>query len=103
MTKNVGSIDRIIRAVLGIALIAWALTGTGLPPRCLGEINGIFKAYCTRVGNGPFPTELEDATGERMRERGAEYGTTTGRPRRWAGEMSSPFPPTRSTASGATS
>ncbi len=49
---------------------------------CSGRSIGIMKAYATRVGSGPFPSELEDATGERMRDRGAEYGTTTGRPRR---------------------
>ncbi|PIE76605.1 adenylosuccinate synthase [bacterium DOLJORAL78_65_58] len=53
-----------------------------LPPRCLGEINGIFKAYCTRVGNGPFPTELMGDMGEALREAGGEYGATTGRARR---------------------
>ncbi len=59
-----------------------ACTGTGLPPTAFDRIIGIFKAYCTRVGNGPFPTELDDATGRRLRERGGEFGTTTGRPRR---------------------
>jgi adenylosuccinate synthase len=48
----------------------------------LGPVIGVVKAYVTRVGGGPFPTELDDATGEKIRERGAEYGTTTGRPRR---------------------
>nr|MEE4268405.1 adenylosuccinate synthase [Candidatus Krumholzibacteria bacterium] len=62
--------------------IGGALTGTGLPPRCLGEINGIFKAYCTRVGNGPFPSELLGEQGEALREAGGEYGATTGRARR---------------------
>ena len=62
--------------------IGGALTGTGLPPRSLGEINGIFKAYCTRVGNGPFPTELLGEEGEVLRESGGEYGATTGRARR---------------------
>ena len=62
--------------------IGGALTGSGLPPRCLGEINGIFKAYATRVGNGPFPTELLGAEGDALREAGGEYGATTGRPRR---------------------
>jgi adenylosuccinate synthase len=51
-------------------------------PRDIDEIWGIAKAYATRVGAGPFPTELDDETGERLRERGGEVGTTTGRPRR---------------------
>jgi adenylosuccinate synthase len=59
-----------------------ALTGTGLPPRTLGEILGVFKAYCTRVGNGPFPSELLAEDGETLRTLGNEYGATTGRPRR---------------------
>ena len=57
-------------------------TGCGLGPKRLEYILGVAKAYCTRVGAGPFPTELRDALGDRIRERGAEYGTTTGRPRR---------------------
>lgn len=61
---------------------AGACTGLGLAPNKLGEVFGIFKAYCTRVGSGPFPTELEDETGERMRKIGFEFGATTGRPRR---------------------
>jgi adenylosuccinate synthase len=56
--------------------------GTGVPGRCIDAVYGIMKAYSTRVGAGPFPTELLDATGDRIRERGREYGTTTGRPRR---------------------
>lgn len=56
--------------------------GTGLPGRTVDTVIGIMKAYSTRVGAGPFPSELEDAVGERIRERGHEYGTTTGRPRR---------------------
>mgnify|MGYP002402136199 CR=1 FL=1 len=56
--------------------------GTGVPPRAIGRIIGVMKAYSTRVGGGPFPTELKDDTGNRIRERGREYGTTTGRPRR---------------------
>jgi adenylosuccinate synthase len=59
-----------------------ACTGLGLPPTAISEVIGIAKAYCTRVGNGPFPTELEDETGEKLRRLGAEYGATTGRPRR---------------------
>lgn len=61
---------------------AGACTGLGLPPSTIGEVFGIFKAYCTRVGSGPFPTELHDDTGERMRQEGREFGSTTGRPRR---------------------
>ena len=56
--------------------------GTGVPGRGVGRVVGVMKAYCTRVGAGPFPTELEDAVGDRIRERGQEFGTTTGRPRR---------------------
>ncbi len=58
--------------------------GTGLPPKYFSEANfwAVSKAYTTRVGEGPFPTELKDATGELLRERGGEYGATTGRPRR---------------------
>jgi adenylosuccinate synthase len=56
--------------------------GTGVPPKKIGKILGVAKAYCTRVGEGPFPTELNDALGEKLREIGAEYGATTGRPRR---------------------
>ncbi len=56
--------------------------GTGLPARAVNTTLGIVKAYSTRVGGGPFPTELENAMGEKIRERGHEYGTTTGRPRR---------------------
>jgi adenylosuccinate synthase len=57
-------------------------TGTGVSPRDIHEIVGISKAYVTRVGSGPFPTELEDETGERLRAAGNEFGATTGRPRR---------------------
>jgi adenylosuccinate synthase len=56
--------------------------GTGLPGRAVDSTIGIVKAYSTRVGSGPFPTELNNTTGEKIRERGHEYGTTTGRPRR---------------------
>ena len=59
-----------------------ACTGTGLPPTSITHAMGIMKAYCTRVGNGPFPTELEDAVGEEIRKIGHEFGATTGRPRR---------------------
>ena len=59
-----------------------ASTGTGFPPRWLDKTLGVFKAYGTRVGEGPFPTELFDATAERIRKTGNEYGATTGRPRR---------------------
>ena len=56
--------------------------GAGVPPRWIQRVIGVCKAYSTRVGGGPFPTELTDATGDRIRELGREYGTTTGRPRR---------------------
>lgn len=56
--------------------------GVGVPPSAVKSYVGVIKAYSTRVGSGPFPTELKDATGDRIRERGHEYGTTTGRPRR---------------------
>ena len=59
-----------------------ACTGLGISANKIGEVFGIFKAYCTRVGSGPFPTELFDETGELMRKNGAEFGATTGRPRR---------------------
>ena len=64
------------------ATVGGAVSGTGLPPRCLGEIVGIFKAYCTRVGNGPFPSELLAEEGEELRRLGGEFGATTGRARR---------------------
>lgn len=59
-----------------------ACTGLGIPPTTVDSIIGVVKAYSTRVGNGPFPTELNDETGNRLREFGGEYGATTGRPRR---------------------
>ena len=59
-----------------------ACTGSGIPPMRLSQVIGIVKAYTTRVGEGPFPTELHDDAGEHLRKVGAEYGTTTGRPRR---------------------
>jgi adenylosuccinate synthase len=61
---------------------AGACTGLGVPPGKIGEVYGIFKAYCTRVGSGPFPTELDDQTGKDLRKKGKEFGATTGRPRR---------------------
>ena len=61
---------------------AGACTGLGVAPSRIGEVLGIFKAYCTRVGSGPFPTELENETGEKIRQIGREFGATTGRPRR---------------------
>jgi adenylosuccinate synthase len=63
-----------------------ACTGLGIGPNTISEVVGIVKAYTTRVGSGPFPTEQENALGEQLRERGKEYGATTGRPRRcgWA-------------------
>lgn len=63
-------------------ICAGACTGLGLAPSKIGEVYGIFKAYCTRVGSGPFPTELNDETGQALRDKGNEYGSTTGRPRR---------------------
>jgi len=63
-------------------ITAGACTGLGVAPNQIGEVYGIFKAYCTRVGSGPFPSELEDEIGERMRKAGHEFGATTGRPRR---------------------
>ena len=59
-----------------------ACIGLGIAPSRVGRVWGIFKAYCTRVGSGPFPTELFDETGERLRQGGAEFGAVTGRPRR---------------------
>jgi adenylosuccinate synthase len=59
-----------------------ACTGSGIPPTAVDRVIGIVKAYATRVGEGPFPTELLDADGDRLRQSGSEFGTTTGRPRR---------------------
>jgi len=61
---------------------AGAAIGLGIAPSLIGHVFGIFKAYCTRVGSGPFPTELMDDLGEKLRAEGHEYGATTGRPRR---------------------
>ena len=61
---------------------AGACTGLGIAPNKIGEVIGIFKAYCTRVGGGPFPTELENETGEELRKIGNEFGAVSGRPRR---------------------
>jgi adenylosuccinate synthase len=63
-------------------ICAGACTGLGLPPGRIGNVFGIFKAYCTRVGSGPFPTELNDETGEFIRKCGNEFGSVTKRPRR---------------------
>jgi adenylosuccinate synthase len=63
-------------------ICAGVCTGLGVAPGKIGEVFGIFKAYCTRVGSGPFPTELFDETGQKMRDIGHEYGSVTGRPRR---------------------
>lgn len=63
-------------------ICAGACSGLGVPPGSIGEVYGIFKAYCTRVGSGPFPTELFDGDGQRLRDYGNEYGSVTGRPRR---------------------
>ncbi|MFB6273842.1 MAG: adenylosuccinate synthetase, partial [Salinibacter sp.] len=57
-------------------------TGLGVTPTAIDRVLGIAKAYCTRVGNGPFPTELENEAGQRLRQKGDEFGATTGRPRR---------------------
>lgn len=61
---------------------AGVCTGLGVSPKQINEVLGVTKAYCTRVGSGPFPTELNDATGEELRKLGSEFGATTGRPRR---------------------
>ncbi len=63
-------------------MTAGVCTGLGIAPSRVGKVIGIFKAYCTRVGSGPFPTELLDETGETLRQIGHEFGATTGRPRR---------------------
>ncbi len=63
-------------------ICAGACTGLGIAPKMIGEVYGIFKAYCTRVGSGPFPTELFDNDGQQLRDQGKEYGSVTGRPRR---------------------
>ena len=63
-------------------IAAGVCSGLGIAPNRIGKVFGIFKAYCTRVGTGPFPTELFDATGDTLRENGGEFGATTGRPRR---------------------
>lgn len=61
---------------------AGVCTGLGVSPKKINEVIGVTKAYCTRVGSGPFPTELNDNTGEELRKLGSEFGATTGRPRR---------------------
>lgn len=63
-------------------ITAGVCSGLGVPPTAIGKVFGVFKAYCTRVGSGPFPTELLDETGEAIRQNGHEFGSTTGRPRR---------------------
>ncbi|MFV0365248.1 MAG: adenylosuccinate synthase [Mangrovibacterium sp.] len=63
-------------------ICAGACTGLGLAPQRIGKVYGIFKSYCTRVGMGPFPTELHCEVGQKLRDAGHEYGSTTGRPRR---------------------
>ena len=80
---------RTTRTVLGIAgkyqdatVSAGACSGLGINPKDLGQVTGIAKAYCTRVGNGPFPSEDFGEEGDRLRKNGHEFGTTTGRPRR---------------------
>ncbi len=62
--------------------IGGACTGLGIPPSSINSVIGVMKAYTTRVGMGPFPTELDDSMGDLLRDRGGEYGSTTGRPRR---------------------
>lgn len=74
-----GTYPFVTSASAGVGGVA---SGAGLPPTALRSVVGVLKAYATRVGEGPFPTELRDATGDRIREAGREYGTTTGRPRR---------------------
>ncbi|HCY34186.1 MAG TPA: adenylosuccinate synthase, partial [Ruminococcus sp.] len=63
-------------------IAAGACIGTGVGPKMITNIIGVAKAYTTRVGKGPFPTELNDETGDTIRNKGGEFGTTTGRPRR---------------------
>jgi adenylosuccinate synthase len=63
-------------------ICAGVCTGLGVAPQKIGRVLGVTKSYCTRVGSGPFPTELDDAVGEELRKTGSEYGATTGRPRR---------------------
>lgn len=63
-------------------ITAGVCTGLGVAPQRIGRVIGITKAYCTRVGGGPFPTELDNGTGDRLRQEGMEFGSTTGRPRR---------------------
>ena len=63
-------------------ICAGACTGLGIAPSTVGNVLGIVKAYCTRVGSGPFPTELDNEIGQKLRDKGNEYGSTTGRPRR---------------------
>jgi len=63
-------------------ITAAVCTGLGIAPQRIGEVIGIFKAYCTRVGGGPFPSEQDNDYGQELREKGAEFGSTTGRPRR---------------------
>ena len=58
------------------------ISGLGVSPHSIGSVTGIFKAYTTRVGSGPFPTELDNEVGEKMRQIGSEFGATTGRPRK---------------------
>jgi adenylosuccinate synthase len=63
-------------------IAAGVCNGLGVAPSTIGEVYGVTKAYCTRVGSGPFPTELHDETGDALRKAGSEFGSTTGRPRR---------------------
>ncbi len=63
-------------------ITAGVCSGLGISPQKIGKVFGVFKAYCTRVGSGPFPTQLDDETGDLLRDKGNEFGSTTGRPRR---------------------
>jgi len=65
-----------------VTLAGGVCNGLGIAPKHIGKVYGIFKAYCTRVGSGPFPTELDNEMGEELRRKGHEFGATTGRPRR---------------------
>lgn len=65
-----------------VTLAGGVCSGLGIAPKNIGKVYGIFKAYCTRVGSGPFPTELDNEMGESLRQKGHEFGATTGRPRR---------------------
>ena len=78
---DAGTYDYVTSSV-PTSMAAGAAMGVGISPRDIDRVVGVYKAYQTRVGNGPMPTELTDAVGDRLRDCGNEYGTTTGRPRR---------------------